>query len=118
MIKKSFNPLRMWSSYVWGFLFAATYISLLITANITFGVIDDQIAGCLTSCENFPIEGLELCQEQCNAVREITQNRFLTFLENFQDVPTANIILWVAGLFILGFLFGWGIGSLKRVIER
>ena len=129
--KKTFNPFRMWGSYAWGFLIVFFYITLVITSNVFYGVIEDFNIICEQNCNELSSPNRELCIDQCtqtiNQSTDTLLQRF-NFLENFKQTPipavfpfiiiNPKIIMWIMILFIVGFLSGWGVGSLKRVIER
>jgi len=110
--KKSYNPFRMWSTYVWGFLISITYISLIIASNTIFGIVDDSKQVCVDNCNE-----ISACIEQCNNIQAGIGGRF-AILETIVNYQISTNILIVIGLFITGFIIGWGIGSLKRIIVK
>lgn len=90
MAKKSFNPFKMWGSYV-GTLVGAYFFGVL-----TMFIQTKELDTALT----WFIQFKEFCGDVCSVGNII-----------------AVSILPLGGL-IIGFLIGWGIHSLVRVIRK
>ncbi|MEK6883074.1 MAG: hypothetical protein AABY22_25845 [Nanoarchaeota archaeon] len=76
MPKKSKNPFLRISPYVWGFVFSAIFVFLLVTAyitdsvndGITNNVIDKFEQGCYVTFKDLPVN-LERCVKKSNEAR-------------------------------------------------
>lgn len=117
--QKSFNPFKMFSPYIWMVLFVFGFVTFIISAQITFGIVNDQIDSCLIDCAevlNLQNEDLTFCQNQCESARTSITER-LGFFTFFTELSIMQLLLYGLGLGLIGFLFGWGIGSIRRVMR-
>lgn len=99
MVKKSYNPFKMWGSYVGGIL-----------VFLIFLFMNYQVPYCvgLPECSEIQTERVECCPPQlpfrCFGFVQETTCSFTIYLINPYGF----------GSFILGFLIGWGIHSSIR----
>lgn len=133
MAKKSFNPFKLWGSYLTGFIFAIIFFIMFFSSQITQNqiggldideTIDDIELRFQVVCDQsgLPPVDIELCRNTLSdALEEGRQSigseidEEIGFFTSFFFQPsTTQLGLAVIVLFSLGFIVGWGIQSAIR----
>jgi len=93
-MKKSYNPFKMWGSYVIPILAIINYFSMAYVWGIFCPKLNQVM-----------YNGMIICSGETS-----TQIGLFGFM--------LSPLLWFFAIIVLGFLFGWGIHSLLRRLSR
>lgn len=139
MVKKTNNPFKIFSSWLWAILIVTLFITTFVIAKVTLGVseditqniasevVDQCIADCNTANEAGTLgsgDGLTLCIDACETGGATTSQatlegiRDVKFLSFFNNLTTMQLALWITALAIGGFFLGYVITLMFRAIRR